>query len=198
MGDTKDSPGKSPGGVVSRKKSNGGGGGGPSASAASAHGGGAPLQLQQQQQQHHHLHQIPASLLPPSFLPPPYPHHMQQQQQHLPHDVVNMASGGEQLLPQQQHLGGDLSYQHPHYRSHHAHARAPSPPPLPPGEDARPMHLLFDFGLFETNDAPSPPRAASGDGGAGGGPNANKPLHTVMSNATSSGGTMVRHSASAR
>ena len=71
--------------------------------------------------------------------------------------------------------------------------RAPSPPPLPPGEDGRPMHLLFDFDLFTASHGggapPPPPPAASppavrassaGDGG--------KPVHTVMSNATSSGG----------
>lgn len=27
--------------------------------------------------------------------------------------------------------------------------RPPSPPPLPPGDDGRPTHFLFDFGLFD-------------------------------------------------
>jgi len=61
-------------------------------------------------------------------------------------------------------------------------ARPPSPPPLPPGEDARGMHPLFDFDLFSAPaaGAPSPPSPPDGDGA--------KPVHTIMSNATSSGG----------
>eukprot|EP00884_Botryococcus_braunii_P003922 jgi/Botrbrau1/13530/Bobra.0347s0014.1 len=60
--------------------------------------------------------------------------------------------------------------------------RPPSPPPLPPGDDGRPTHFLFDFGLFDPGQdrctSSRPHRPKSRDDG-------NRPVHTVLSNASS-------------